>query len=154
MAQLGDLIVTGTSRFLNKINGNISGTSSNVTGTVALNHGGTGATTRLAAAKVLTDESVATPGYVVGLTNNWGQFGYTSMANLKTTLGLGTAVGMHLSGIWDGRPIFWETIPKIPYFGPQLAEFFQVPEYVVVKLYMLYNYLETLCYTHMLFYPY
>ena len=91
MAQLGDLIVTGTSRFLNKINGNISGTSSNVTGTVALNHGGTGATTRLAAAKVLTDESVATPGYVVGLTNNWGQFGYTSMANLKTTLGLGTA---------------------------------------------------------------
>ena len=44
-------------------------------------------------------------------------------------LGLGTAVGMHLSGIWDGRPIFWETIPKIPYFGPQLAEFFQVPEF-------------------------
>ncbi|MBQ9574821.1 MAG: hypothetical protein IJR27_06055, partial [Synergistaceae bacterium] len=38
-------------------------------------------------------------------------------------------VGMHLSGIWDGRPIFWETIPKIPYFGPQLAEFFQVPEF-------------------------
>lgn len=44
-------------------------------------------------------------------------------------LALGTAVGMHLSGIWDGRPIFWETIPKIPYFGPQLAEFFQVPEF-------------------------
>ena len=91
MAQLNDLIVTGKSRFLNEINGNISGTSSNVTGTVALNHGGTGATTRLGAAKNLTDETVTTPGYVVGLTDNWGKFGYTSMANLKTTLGLGTA---------------------------------------------------------------
>ena len=44
-------------------------------------------------------------------------------------LGLGTAVGMHLSGIWDGRPLFWETIPRVPYFGPRLAEFFQVPEF-------------------------
>lgn len=44
-------------------------------------------------------------------------------------LSLGTAVGMHLSGIWDGRPLFWETIPRVPYFGPQLAEFFEVPEF-------------------------
>lgn len=44
-------------------------------------------------------------------------------------LALGTAVGMHLSGIWDGRPLFWETIPRVPYFGPKLAEFFQVPEF-------------------------
>lgn len=44
-------------------------------------------------------------------------------------LALGTAVGMHLSGIWDGRPLFWETIPRVPYFGPRLAEFFQVPEF-------------------------
>ena len=44
-------------------------------------------------------------------------------------LALGTATGMHLSGIWDGRPLFWSIVPKIPYIGPQLAEFFQVPEF-------------------------
>ncbi|MBQ3396676.1 MAG: hypothetical protein IJG34_03890 [Synergistaceae bacterium] len=44
-------------------------------------------------------------------------------------LGLGTATGMHLSGIWDGRPLFWSVIPKIPYVGHQLAEFFQIPEF-------------------------
>lgn len=43
-------------------------------------------------------------------------------------LALGTATGMHLSGIWDGRPLFWSIVPKIPYIGPQLAEFFQIPE--------------------------
>ncbi len=43
-------------------------------------------------------------------------------------LALGTATGMHLSGIWDGRPLLWSIIPKIPYAGPKLAEFFQVPE--------------------------
>ena len=44
-------------------------------------------------------------------------------------LGLGTATGMHLSGIWDGRPLFWSVIPKVPYVGRQLAEFFQIPEF-------------------------
>ena len=90
MAQLNDLIVTGKSRFLNSISGNITGTASNVTGTVAIANGGTGATTRLNAAKNLTNEAVATPGYIVGLTENWGKFGYTSIAQLKTTLGLGS----------------------------------------------------------------
>lgn len=44
-------------------------------------------------------------------------------------LGIGTATGMHLSGIWDGRPLFWTLIPKVPYFGQQLSEFFRVPEF-------------------------
>ena len=48
-------------------------------------------------------------------------------------LALGTATGMHLSGIWDGRPLFWSIIPKIPYFGPQLAEFFNVPEFYALS---------------------
>lgn len=48
-------------------------------------------------------------------------------------LALGTATGMHLSGIWDGRPLFWSIVPKIPYFGPQLAEFFNVPEYYALS---------------------
>lgn len=90
MAQLNDLIVTGKSRFLNSISGNITGTASNVTGTVAIANGGTGATTRLGAAQALTNEAVATPGYIVGLTSNWAKFGYTSMDQLKTTLGLGS----------------------------------------------------------------
>lgn len=43
-------------------------------------------------------------------------------------LALGTATGLHLSGIWDGRPLFWNVIPQIPYVGKQLAEFFRIPE--------------------------
>ena len=42
-------------------------------------------------------------------------------------LGVGTAVGLHLSGFWDGRPLFWSIIPKIPYVGEPLADFFKVP---------------------------
>ncbi len=49
-------------------------------------------------------------------------------------LALGTATGMHLSGIWDGRPLFWEIVPRVPYFGPQLAEFFQVPEFYALSV--------------------
>ena len=49
-------------------------------------------------------------------------------------LALGTATGMHLSGIWDGRPLFWTIIPKIPYVGQQLSEFFQVPEFYALSV--------------------
>ena len=49
-------------------------------------------------------------------------------------LALGTATGMHLSGIWDGRPLFWTVIPNIPYFGPRLAEFFNVPEFYALSM--------------------
>ncbi|MCR5347299.1 MAG: hypothetical protein K6E38_05925 [Fretibacterium sp.] len=42
-------------------------------------------------------------------------------------LGVGSAVGLHLSGYWDGRPLFWSIIPKIPYAGAPLAEFFKIP---------------------------
>lgn len=102
MAQLNDLVVTGKSRFLNEIQGNVSGTASNVTGTVAIAHGGTGATTRLGAAKALTDEPVTTPGFVVGLTDSWGKFGYTSIANLKTTLGSMTPASHTHGNIQNG----------------------------------------------------
>ena len=43
-------------------------------------------------------------------------------------LGIGVAVGLHISGFWDGRPLFWGTVPKIPYVGAPLAEFFKIPE--------------------------
>ena len=42
-------------------------------------------------------------------------------------LGVGTAVGLHISGLWDGRPLFWNIVPKIPYAGPSLSEFFKIP---------------------------
>lgn len=42
---VGNLIVTGAARFLNTINGSVSGNAANVTGTVAIANGGTGAAT-------------------------------------------------------------------------------------------------------------
>lgn len=65
-----------------------AGTAQGVSGTVAIANGGTGATTRLGAAQNLTNESVSSPGYVVGLTQSWGKFGYTSLPQLKTAMSL------------------------------------------------------------------
>ena len=50
----------------------------------------------------MTDETVATPGYVVGLTDSWGKFGYTSIANLKTTLGAMTPASHTHGNIQNG----------------------------------------------------
>ena len=47
---------------------------------------------------------------------------------LSLILALGAAVGLHFSGIWDGRPLLWSVVPKIPYVGPSLAQIFEVPE--------------------------
>ena len=43
-------------------------------------------------------------------------------------LALGVAAGLHFSGVWDGRPLFWSVVPRIPYVGPPLAQLFEVPE--------------------------
>ena len=72
-----------------------SGNAANVTGTVAIDHGGTGATTRLNAVKALTNESVGTAAtYFLTITDSWGKAGYTSKADAKTVLGLGAAAYM------------------------------------------------------------
>lgn len=63
-------------------------TAQGVSGTVAIANGGTGATTRLGAAQNLTNESVSSPGYVVGLTQSWSKFGCTSLSQLKTAMSL------------------------------------------------------------------
>lgn len=60
-------------------------------GTLPIAQGGTGATDRLSAAKNLTNEAVSSPNYVVSLTNSWGKFGYTSLAQLMTALGAASA---------------------------------------------------------------
>ena len=71
---------------------NITGNSANVTGTVAITNGGTGATTRLNALKNLTNENVGTSAtYFLTITDSWGKGGYTSVANAKTVLGLKSA---------------------------------------------------------------
>lgn len=62
------------------------------TDTIAIAHGGTGATTRLNALKALTNENVGTSAqYFLTITDSWGKGGYTSVANAKTVLGLGSA---------------------------------------------------------------
>lgn len=96
-------------RALNTINGNISGTASNVTGTVAIANGGTGSTTRLGAAQNLTNEAVSSPGYVVGLTSSWGKFGYTTIDQLKTTIGSAAAAsgGTGITMVTTGEKYTW-----------------------------------------------
>ena len=68
---------------------NINGNAANVTGTVAIANGGTGATTRLNALKALTNENVGTNAqYFLTITSSWGKGGYSSTANAKTVLGI------------------------------------------------------------------
>ena len=69
-----------------------TGNAANVTGTVAIANGGTGATTRLAAFKALNNENVSTNAtHFIGLKSDWSKCGYFSIAECKTLLGLGTA---------------------------------------------------------------
>ena len=69
-----------------------SGTAANVSGIVAIANGGTGANSRLGALKNLTNENVGTSSqYFLTITNSWGKGGYCSVADAKTTLGLGSA---------------------------------------------------------------
>lgn len=59
-----------------------------MTGAIGFNN----ATTRRKTAQNLTSENVSSPGYVVSLTDNWGTFGYSSIAQLKAKFGYGTIV--------------------------------------------------------------
>ena len=73
-------------------NSSITGNAANVSGTVAIANGGTGATTRLNALKELTNENVGTSAnYFLTITSSWGKGGYTSVADAKTVLGLKSA---------------------------------------------------------------
>lgn len=61
--------------------------------TVPLTKGGLGGTDRLTSAKNLTNESVTSPGFVVSLTSSWKNFGYTTIQQLRNTMGLGNTTG-------------------------------------------------------------
>ena len=69
----------------------LSGTTFAVS-TVPIANGGTGATTRLAAIKNLTNENVSTNAtHFLGLKSDWSKVGYFTLAEAKTLLGLGSA---------------------------------------------------------------
>lgn len=73
-------------------------------GTLPFEQGGTNATSRLDAAKNLTNEAISSPNYVVSLTGSWANFGYTTLAQLRTAMGIKdyvTAQGK--SGNWHYR---------------------------------------------------
>ena len=80
------------------------------------------------------DQAPATPEPIVKKQKKKKKLGKLTFFFWLILLTLGTATGMHLSGIWDGRPLFWSIIPNIPYVGKQLSEFFQVPEYYALSV--------------------
>lgn len=85
MAQLNDTMVQGDLRVTGSIYGNLGNA-------LPVAQGGTSATTRLGALKNLTDENVGTSAqYFLTITTNWTKGGYTSVADAKTVLGLGSA---------------------------------------------------------------
>ena len=73
---------------LTTLKNDTTGTAANVTGTVDIANGGTGATTRLNAIKALTNESVGTPTHFLAITTNYAKAGYTTVAQAKTVLGI------------------------------------------------------------------
>ena len=81
-----------TTAWIRTATGNTTLNAANVTGTVAIANGGTGATSRLGALKALTNESVSTNAtHFLTITTNWAKGGYTSVADVKTVLGLKSA---------------------------------------------------------------
>lgn len=73
-------------------NADTATTAGNVTGTVAIANGGTGATTRLNAIKALVNENVSTNAtHFLGLKSDWSKVGYLAVSEVKTVLGLGSA---------------------------------------------------------------
>lgn len=103
----------------NTITANITGNAANVTGTVAVAHGGTGVTSITGTAGLLHalfDNSITNAGYVPVFTTNWADGGYMSIANLRSALSVlplagGTVTGTlilsrttDLSGLSDKRP--------------------------------------------------
>lgn len=40
----------------------------------------------------------------------------------------GTGAGMHIAGAWDARPLVYESIPRIPWVGEEIARRIGIPE--------------------------
>ncbi len=94
LASNGDNIAT--TKWVRTATGNTTLNAANVTGTVAIANGGTGATDRVNAVKSLFNSNVgSTLTHVLGIKSTtespWNTAGYVDISSLKTGLGLGTA---------------------------------------------------------------
>ena len=88
--------ITATS-FTGNLTGNCSGTSANVTGTIAIANGGTGATTVANARKALFGDTMSTSAlakYVITINDSWANGGYTTVQQLRNFMGLGDTTGV------------------------------------------------------------
>lgn len=64
-------------------------------------------TSRLNFAKYLTNQQIASPGYFVTLTSSWGSFGYSTPAQARSGLGLGSMATQN-TGSWEPvHPYLW-----------------------------------------------
>ncbi|MBP5595352.1 MAG: hypothetical protein J6Y02_08215 [Pseudobutyrivibrio sp.] len=105
-------ILVSSERIIGTLSNDTMGNAANVTGTVAIANGGTGATTRLNALKALTNESVGTNAtHFLTITNSWGKGGYTSVADAKKVLGIDGSIPIYYvqgpstdttAGTWTG----------------------------------------------------
>ena len=78
-----------TGNLAGNVTGNVTGTASNVTGTVAIENGGTGATSRLNACKNLFNSNIGSaPTHFLTGTANFANSGYCTIADSKTVLGI------------------------------------------------------------------
>ena len=90
----GTGVLSATGGFSGNVTGNCSGTSANVTGTVAIANGGTGATTVQGARKAIFGDAMNTTNSVnfAMIGNNWENCGWLSVANARTVLNCLTAL--------------------------------------------------------------
>lgn len=67
---------------------------------------------RLNFAKHLTNQSISSPGYFVTLTSSWGSFGYSTPAQARSGLGLGSMATQN-TGSWEPiHPYLWAEITR------------------------------------------
>lgn len=88
-----------TTNWIRNATGNTTLKAANVTGTVAIANGGTGATTRLAAIKNLTNENVGTAAtHLLGLKSDWSKVGYLSTNEARQAIGAMPVAGGTMTG--------------------------------------------------------
>lgn len=62
------------------------------------------------------------------------KLGKGSLLFIFLLLAFGVGTGLHFSGVWDARPLVWETIPRIPYVGETIANFLGIPEHYTLTV--------------------
>ena len=105
------------------INGNFSGKAANVTGTVAIGNGGTGATTAAAARQNLFNENLASNGeYLIAITTSWAKGGYIAKSSVPSWLGVLPLSGGTLTGALNFANNTWNKMGDDCYIGDHGTE--------------------------------